>query len=137
MTYTLHRPDGSVILATEEQTAIIDAARGTKDSLLISALAGSAKTTTLEFLAKYMPLVPMLSLAFNKRIATEMEARLPGHVLCKTMNAIGHKTWCQAIGKARPTLDSAKNKRLLFEEIGSLPRADKAEAFSLFSETLR
>ena len=65
MTYTLGE-----LVATEEQAEIIDfALANPKRHILINALAGAAKTSTLRFLAKYLPTEPTLSVAFNKRIA--------------------------------------------------------------------
>jgi F-box protein 18 (helicase) len=84
---------------TPEQAAIIEAARDTKENLLINALAGAAKTSTLVMIAQALPVGPILSLAFNKRIAEEMKKRLPGHVDCRTLNAIGHRVWAAAVGK--------------------------------------
>src|SRR6266550_6959076 len=78
---------------TPEQDLIVQAALTTKENILINALAGAAKTTTLELICKALPVQPILSLAFNKRIATEMTKRLPGHVACHTLNAIGHRVW--------------------------------------------
>lgn len=136
MTYSLKRPDGTSIEATEEQVLIIEAGLKTKDNLLINALAGSAKTTTLEFLAKYMPIEPMLSLAFNKRIAVEMEARLPGHVMCKTLNSIGHRTWGAAIGKSRLMVDAKKSSSILKGLIDD-KLVDRSDAYEFYGDILR
>ena len=68
------------MIPTPEQAAIIEAARTTSDNILVNALAGSAKTTTLEMVCNAITGIPILSLAFNKRIADEMKKRLPGHV---------------------------------------------------------
>ena len=65
MDYTLDT-DGRTLSATEEQAAIIDFALASRTNLLINALAGAAKTSTLRFLCKYLPIEPTLSLAFNK-----------------------------------------------------------------------
>lgn len=64
---------------TPEQVAIVEAAKQTNDNLLVSALAGAAKTSTLVLIAKALQKHPILCLAFNKRIATEMQERLPGN----------------------------------------------------------
>lgn len=131
----LERPEG-LIFATTEQEAIIHAARTTKSNLLINALAGAAKTTTLEFLCKYMPVQPTLSLAFNKRIAEEMTSRLPGHVTSKTMNAVGHRVWAAATGR-RMVVDTRKSYSLLKSLVDALPSDDRREAYHDFSDTLR
>ncbi len=121
---------------TPEQQAIIEAACNTKDNLLINALAGAAKTSTLVMIAHSLPMQPILSLAFNKRIATEMADRLPGHVLCKTLNAIGHGVWAQASAK-RLTLNTKKSYEILKGLVDGLKRGEKSEAYESFSETLK
>lgn len=121
---------------TPEQAAIVEAALQTKDSLLINALAGAAKTTTLELICRALPVQPILSLAFNKRIADEMTKRLPGHVQCKTLNAIGHRVWGTAVGK-RLTVDPKKSFGLLKNLVSERPRGQQAEARALFGEVLR
>src|SRR5258708_14643610 len=131
----LAKPSGGLI-PTPEQQAIIEAGRSTTDNLLINALAGAAKTSTLVMIAHALPAQPILSLAFNKRIAVEMASRLPGHVLCKTLNAIGHGVLQQATS-ARLTLDTKKSYNILKGLVDGLRRTDKTEAYESFSETLK
>ncbi len=97
---------------TPEQELILTAARSTKDNLIVQALAGAAKTSTLVLIAKALPGRPILSVAFNKRIADEMTARLPSHCVAKTLNAIGHAAWGSHLGK-RLTLDKGKTGEIL------------------------
>jgi superfamily I DNA/RNA helicase len=92
---------------TPEQSLVYSAATGTKDNLLIQALAGAAKTSTLVGIAQRLPGKPMLCVAFNKRIAQEMELRLPGHCTAKTLNSIGHTAWAAFTGK-RLVVESRK-----------------------------
>lgn len=119
--------------ATEEQTAIIDFARAERTNLLINALAGAAKTSTLRFLCKYLPVEPTLSVAFNKRIADEMSKVLPGHVRCATMNSVGHRVWGAAVGK-RLVLETKKNYNLVKALIDTLPRSEKNDAWDIFGD---
>lgn len=121
---------------TSEQLAIITAARETQDNLLLNALAGAAKTSTLVMIAEALPVQPILSLAFNKRIAVEMEKRLPGHVSCRTLNSIGHRVWQQACSK-KLVVDPKKSYSILKGLIDALSRKDKSEAYETFSETLK
>lgn len=120
--------------ATAEQEEIIDYAcsPGTQN-LLIEALAGAAKTSTLRFLCKYMTVEPTISLAFNKRIADEMAKVLPGHVRCATMNSVGHRVWATAVGK-RLIVDTKKNYNLVREAIDALPRHQKEDAYEAFGD---
>lgn len=117
---------------TAEQLAIIEAAVSTKDSLLLNALAGAAKTTTLELICKALPVSPILSLAFNKRIAEEMTKRLPGHVKCQTLNSVGHRVWMQTCAK-KIYLNKDKTYELLRQRIETLSRKQKSDAWDDFA----
>lgn len=124
------------LVPTAEQAAIIEAARSSTDNLLINALAGAAKTSTLVMIAHALPSTIMLSLAFNKRIATEMKDRLPSNVMCKTLNALGHGVWAQTCSR-RLVLDAKKSYTILKGLVDGLGRKDKGEAYETFSETLK
>jgi superfamily I DNA/RNA helicase len=121
---------------TAEQLAIVEMAKNTKENILISALAGAAKTSTLELICKSLPVQPILCLAFNKKIANEMKERLPGHIAVKTLNALGHGIWAAACAK-RLVVDSRKSYNLLKVKIDALPRSARLEAYDTFSETLK
>lgn len=121
---------------TSEQQAIILAACTTQDSLLINALAGAAKTTTLELICNALPVQPILSLAFNKRIQEEMTKRLPSHVKCATLNSVGHRVWMQACSR-KITLNTRKSYEILSGKVQGLRKGEKEEIYEVFSETLR
>jgi superfamily I DNA/RNA helicase len=116
------------VTPTPEQEAIVAFARNEKQSLLINALAGAAKTTTLELIAKAIQGVPILSLAFNKRIAEEMKKRLPSHVDCRTLNALGHRVWGTATGR-RLVIDTKKTYTIASAVVKELPPAKRAEFY--------
>lgn len=97
---------------TPEQALILEAAKNSNDNLIIQALAGAAKTSTLVRIAQVLPGRPILSVAFNKRIADEMTARLPSHCVAKTLNAIGHAAWASHTGK-RLVVDKSKMADIL------------------------
>lgn len=132
------RPSGDVqtLWATPEQERIIETAINTTDHLLINALAGAAKTSTLQFLCKYLSVEPTLCLAFNKRIAEEMTERLPGHVKCQTLNSLGHRVWMQVCTR-KITLDTKKSYRLFKAEVDNLRRDEKSEAYDAFGPMLK
>ena len=132
MTYTLTL-NGVEVHATDEQSVIIDAARSTGDNLLINALAGAAKSTTLQFICKYVTGIPILSIAFNKRIAEELAKKLPSHVQCSTINSLGHRVWGQALGK-RLTLDTDKTRRIFRSIVETHPKREQGEYWDYFSE---
>jgi superfamily I DNA/RNA helicase len=121
---------------TPEQQAIIDAAKGTTDNICVNALAGAAKTTTLEMLCQAITGIPILSLAFNKRIADEMAKRLPSHVEVRTLNALGHRVWASAISR-KLVLDANKSHKLLRMAIDELPRNRREEAYEDIADTLK
>lgn len=121
---------------TDEQQAIIDAARNTSDNLLVNALAGTAKSTTIEMLCNKVTGIPILYLVFNKRNSDEAKKRMPGHVEVKTFNSIGHQVWSGVVGK-RLSVDSGKMYQILKGVIDDLPKQRQAEARSEMAETLR
>jgi superfamily I DNA/RNA helicase len=121
---------------TVEQQEIIDLAIQSDESILINALAGAAKTTTLELICRAMPVMPILSLAFNKRIAEEMARRLPGHVQCRTLNSLGHRVWA-ATCTGKINLQQKKSYELLKRHVENLSRIEKQEAFDRFGDTLK
>lgn len=115
---------------TAEQEHILSLLHSTKSNLLINALAGSGKTSTLELIqAAASP--PVLCLAFNKRIAVEMEKRFRSTTTVRTLNGLGHRIW-SATCAGRVTLDPKKTQDLLREEIKSLPRPIQGEAWESF-----
>lgn len=113
------------ITPTEEQQAIIAEAR-TPDSLLINALAGAAKTSTLVMLAQGLPIVPTVCLAFNKRIAEEMATRMPSFITCQTMNSVGHRAWGSRLGK-RLVVNSDKLYTIVKRISDAMPQKERQE----------
>ncbi len=82
------------MIETEEQQAITGAAANTKKNILVQALAGSGKSTTLKLVLPRLPQKSVLVTAFNKRIAEEFERTMPrapkGSVFAvKTFHALG------------------------------------------------
>lgn len=121
---------------TPEQLAIVEAARNTSDNLLISALAGAAKTSTLLLVAQALPKVNMLCLAFNKKIADEMKERLPSHCTAMTLNGLGHRAWAEVLGR-RLTLQNNKCYQILSEAIEKLDSADRSDAYEGMGDMLK
>lgn len=78
------------------QSAIFDAVKYTNDSLLIQAVAGSGKSTTIVEASKMISKDKLcLFLAFNRSIKEELEERLPNHFSVSTMNGLGHGAWAR------------------------------------------
>lgn len=102
---------------TEEQAAILRHAE-TGKSLMVRALAGSAKSTTIKMIAANQQLGPdSLILAFNKKIAMELEAEVP----CRTatINALGWREWKRAYGNTQ--LNARKMSDLRAEHFPDAP----------------
>ena len=79
---------------------------------IVSAVAGSGKTTTLvDGANKISRTKRCLFLAFNKKIQMELAARLPKHVMTQTINSLGHQAWMNANPKCK--LDTAKTLNIL------------------------
>lgn len=92
---------------TTEQQAIVQAAQTTNQSLMISAMAGCAKTTSLLMLAQKLPIVPTIAVAFNVKVKKELEKKFPKHIETMTLNGLGHRAWGRAINR-QPRVDTNK-----------------------------
>lgn len=125
----MHKP-------TEEQAAIVAAARDTDRNLLVSALAGAAKTSTLELIAQALPSTEILALAFNKKMALEMQSRMPGNVKAMTLNALGHRTWMDATGR-RLKINRSKTYEIASELVKTRPSAEQSALWEQFAELMR
>lgn len=122
---------------TEEQLAIITAVKANSDNLLVKALAGAAKTSTLVLIAKATSSIPTLALSFNVIIAREMKERLPGNCESKTLNSVGHGAWGKLLGR-RLVVNKDKIYDLTSAYISA--QADvklKSDLYETMAETMR
>jgi superfamily I DNA/RNA helicase len=101
---------------TDEQVAIMDAARTTSKNIMCKAFAGCAKTTTVEMTGRVLPVRPTLYVVFNVRNKKEAEARMPPHIHCKTVNGLGHEAFGRTIGR-RLAVDADKIGKILKDTI--------------------
>lgn len=120
---------------TLEQSTILSFVTTSSDNLLVSALAGCAKTSTLEMIAKKLTSSPILFLAFNKRIADEAAARLPSHVEVRTLNSLGHRVWGASCGR-RLIVKSQKMGDLYQEYLAPLKGEARSRAWEERSDIL-
>lgn len=114
---------------TPEQAAIIQSVTAGEDTI-VEALAGCAKSTTLEMCATAAPASrQILMLAFNVKIKKELEARLRGrpNVKVQTLNGLGHGVLLKA--GLRPTVDTDKIFKLT-KDLG-LRKDDLADTMAL------
>jgi hypothetical protein len=94
-------PSGAYRLAhsghppTDEQAAILDAYRA-GGNLVVEALAGTGKTTTLKMLAALNPARPGTYLVFNKASQTEAAGQFPSRVNVTTAHSLAYR----AVGHA-------------------------------------
>lgn len=119
---------------TPEQAAIVEAAQNSERNLLVSALSGAAKTSTLELIAQALADTEILALAFNKKMAVEMQERMPSNVRAMTLNALGHRTWMDATGR-RLKINSSKTYEIVNELVRASSKQD--ELWELFAELIR
>lgn len=111
---------------TEEQQSIISLVRSDDCNILVNALAGTGKTTTLDMIQAASPILPVLCLAFNKSVAEDATKRFPPTTTVRTFNSLGHRVWAKAVAKL--TFDPKKMQTLLKEELNALSSADRMEA---------
>lgn len=92
------------IRPTDEQQAIIDAPEDR--DIAVDALAGAAKTTTLELRAKAHPNQKILYVALNKAVQLEAADRFPSNVTCRTTHALAFRShglpYKHKLGNLRP-----------------------------------
>lgn len=118
---------------TPEQLACIEAATSSEENLIISALAGAAKTSTLVMIAEALPTKRILCLAFNKKIADEMAERLPNNCESMTLNSLGFRVWKQVLGRGA-RIDKDKMYNILSELINALDPEEKKDAYENFAD---
>ena len=98
------------------QKAVFEAVRETNDSLLIEAVAGSGKTTTIVEAINHVPQNKSVAfLAFNKSIAQELGRRITApNARCMTLHSAGFTAWKRFVGSdvqvdSRKTFEIVKN----------------------------
>jgi DNA helicase II / ATP-dependent DNA helicase PcrA len=126
--------DKPTLTPTDEQRHILDLLHSTKSNLLINALAGTGKTSTLE-LIQNAAVPPVLCLAFNRRIADAMAKRFRSTTTVRTLNGLGHRIWASACS-GKLVLDPKKTNDLLRQVISTLSKTEKDEAYEQFWEII-
>lgn len=76
-----------MVTPTSEQQAVIEAVAQGKD-MVIQALAGTGKTTTLQMIANYYPDKKFLYIVFNKSQQKEAEKKMPSNVESRTGDSL-------------------------------------------------
>ncbi len=128
-----------------EQSAFFDVLRGNTHNILLSACAGSGKTTTIVEALKLLPerdletFLPtaIAFLAFNKSIAETLKARCPRYVSCATFHSLGLRALKDSglidekRARSRDFIDSRKVSKKLYNALGNVP--DTKDAIRLAS----
>ena len=116
---------------TEEQSHILSLSTGGEANLMINALAGTGKTTTLEMIERAVKTKPILYLCFNKKIADDASKRMLSTTTVRTFNSLGHRIWAQACSKPL-SLDSKKSATILREIINETPKREAGPIWDSF-----
>lgn len=120
------------MIPSKYQEAIYAAIKDTWDNLIIEAVAGSGKTTTIvEGLKLIPPSKKCLFLAFNKAIATTLSMRVPSYVEAKTMHSLGWSVLKENIGWFKS--NDNKNRNLYYYKVNNLKAMSHAEKKVLYS----
>lgn len=120
------------------QTAIFDWVKAHLSgaaALIVEAVAGSGKTTTIVEAAKLIP--PSDSavfLAFNKAIAQELAKRLPSHVEACTLNALGWRILRQRLNLRFDAVDRNKTRDLIYRNLPDEAQDVRYELASLIAK---
>src|ERR1700686_2060283 len=110
---------------TSEQAAILAAATDTSANLMVNALAGTGKTSTLEMIERAVSAKPILYLCFNKKIADEATERMLSTTTVRTFNALGHRIWSKACAKSQIKVNPKKSQDILREIIKEVKGKDQ------------
>jgi superfamily I DNA/RNA helicase len=125
---------------TDEQLHILDLVRTSSAPLMINALAGTGKTSTLRMIDNQIAgKEGILYLVFNKRNQEEASetdsdgnAKFNSTTTIRTLNSQGHRMFAAQISK-KLVLDGNKTTNLLRSAIGELHGPDKTEAWESYS----
>lgn len=107
---------------TEEQADILEAVRSTTSNLILNALAGTGKTSTLQLIEKVSTQQPILYLAFNRRIADEASKKFSSTTSVRTLNGLGHRVW-QKTQSQRLNLNPKKTQEIYKAIIAAMPKS--------------
>jgi len=95
-------PQGNDINWSVYQTAIFEEIENGTGNLVIEAVAGSGKTTTIVHGLEYTPKdAEVAFVAFNSHIAKELARRAPGHVEVSTLHSLGLSNIRNAFGSVK------------------------------------
>jgi superfamily I DNA/RNA helicase len=115
------------------QTAIFSEIEHGNRSIIVNAVAGSGKTSTVVEACRRLPTgLNALFIAFNKAIVTELKERLPSGMNCITYNSCGWAAWRRYTGKKMLKLDANKSRNIIKNNF----RYEDAETYGGFCNRL-
>jgi DNA helicase-2/ATP-dependent DNA helicase PcrA len=126
--------EARTITPTGEQIAITDLIRSDTCNVIVNALAGTGKTTTLEMIQDASPTRPVLLICFNKRVADDATKRFPSTTTVRTFNSLGHRIWAKSVSKL--TLDPQKTATIFKAIRDELPKPYRSEASELYWDVI-
>ncbi len=132
---------------TSEQDHIMSLATSTSQNVMMNALAGTGKSTTLRLIERQMKVAPILYLAFNKRNVDiikynpkadkdEAEKRMKSTTVVKTFNSLGHGIWAKTQGSDL-SLAKAKSADILRGIIDETPKRDQGPIWDSFWQVVQ
>lgn len=90
MNVNMHQEEIPDMVYSSYQTDFFDAVKRNEDNLILEAVAGSGKTTTIVHACNLIdPMERSLFAAFNKSIADELASKVPGNVGARTLHSLG------------------------------------------------
>lgn len=96
------------------------------DHIVVEATAGSGKTSTVVETCKRVPQARCVVVAFGKRNADELAAKLPSNAKASTLHSLGLAAWTQTLGgrSYRAEVDQNKIDRIIAAEVerGAIPK---------------
>jgi DNA helicase-2/ATP-dependent DNA helicase PcrA len=133
--FASHKESLSKLVYSEYQKAIFQDVKDGLGHTIIEARAGSGKTSTLLEALKYIsPDKKILVVAFNKKIAVELQERAPSYAnleIC-TLHSFGYRLIRQSLGKVKLDTEKAfKIIKKLLEPLKGNPK-DKDDYETIF-----
>ncbi len=102
----------TIMTPSKYQTAIYEAAESSTENLVVNAVAGSGKTTTIKQTAKKLKGNGVF-VAFNKHIAEALQTDLPYNIKACTMNSFGWRVCLSEISGISRQVDAQKTEKVL------------------------